>query len=422
MKILKISEYINESISKNNRQPIIERGIKVKMPLPDDIMQIYTLFKASNKDLYVVGGSVRDFILGKVAHDIDLVTDALPDESKNILSGWNISDEQGKNFGVIRIYTKDCPLGYELAVFRRDISTGRDTKGDDAKVDFGKHVTIEDDVKRRDFTQNALFYDIGKQEIVDLVGGYSDIKNNIIRAVGDPAQRFNEDRLRILRGIRFSARSHSKLDDATAAAIKTDNRLRGISATEDVSQERIVEEFKKMSDYCISLNDKKAWVDYLNFLAKFDLFEQMFPNVKVSKKVQNNDSINYLISLTLLFLENSPTNLFSDTLTLKIKFPREISNTIIFLLTYFLNNDKIEGSFDLKNLQNRYHVSSDTILDFVDVMKMDRIFADAFIKYDVTVDGNDLMKSGFKNSDVGKEKKRRELELFVKLISERYDF
>src|SRR5574343_201600 len=95
---------------------IIEKQTK-HMYLPQDVIDIAKLYHNSGKELYVVGGACRDFIQGKIPHDYDLVTNATPDESKKILNGWNVSDEQGKNFGVIRVYTNSEPLGYEIAVF-----------------------------------------------------------------------------------------------------------------------------------------------------------------------------------------------------------------------------------------------------------------------------------------------------------------
>ena len=140
----------------------ILENIKTEMPLPKDIIKISKLYHDNNKDLFVVGGSVRDFLQGKTPHDYDLVTNALPEESKKILKGMNVSDEQGKKFGVLRIYTKDEPSGYEVASYRRDLSGGRDTKGDNEKVEMGYHLTINDDCLRRDITANALYYDINK--------------------------------------------------------------------------------------------------------------------------------------------------------------------------------------------------------------------------------------------------------------------
>jgi len=91
--------------------------------------------------------------------------------------------------------------------------------------------------KKDQLLMNAIFYDIVKKEIVDLVGGVDDIKNNIISTVGIPSERFGEDRLRILRCLRFAARTGGEIDPTTSQAIKDDNRLRGISPKEDVSQE-----------------------------------------------------------------------------------------------------------------------------------------------------------------------------------------
>ena len=243
---------------------IFEKNIPIKIDLPDDIYQIKKEFDKYGKKLYVVGGAVRDFYQKIDPHDIDLVTDAQPEESLKILRGkFNVSDEQGKAFGVLRIFTKSEPAGYELATFRKDISRGRDTKGEDAKVEIGKHITIEDDVKRRDFRQNALFYDIDKEEIVDLVGGVEDIDNNIISAVGEASERFIEDRLRMLRLCRFASRNQSKIGQSTIDAIRKDKRLRNVSPIDDVSQERIVEEFMNLLKLLIGQQKIRNLIHYI---------------------------------------------------------------------------------------------------------------------------------------------------------------
>ena len=169
-------QYISKMEIKKYKQ-FLESKIPTTIELPKDIIKISNAYTNAGKEIFVVGGAVRDFILGKVSKDWDLVTNALPNESKEILKDFNVSDEQGKNFGVLRVFTEDEPTGYEIASYRRDISGGRDTKGDDQKVEIGGDVTIEDDCNRRDLSMNALFYDIKNKEIVDLVGGIDDINH-----------------------------------------------------------------------------------------------------------------------------------------------------------------------------------------------------------------------------------------------------
>ncbi len=297
---------------------IFEKNIPLKIDLPDDIYQLKREFDKAGKKLYVVGGAVRDLYQNRKPHDIDLVTDAQPEESKQILKGkFNVSDEQGKSFGVLRIFTKSEPSGYELATFRKDISKGRDTKGDAPKVEIGKHITIDDDVKRRDLTQNALFYDIDKGEIVDLVGGIEDIDKNIISAVGDASERFIEDRLRILRVFRFASRNQSKISDSTINAILKDKRLRNISSIDDVSQERIVEEFIKAVDWASDHNKLESLHYYLEFLEKYDMFDEMFPDLDIN--ITDINTFNIIIIFALLFRDNNIEKLRNKLS--KYKFP-----------------------------------------------------------------------------------------------------
>ena len=151
---------------------------KLKLSIPSDIKKLHKLFKKNKKQLYVVGGAVRDAILGKSPKDFDLTTDAKPDEVLDIAKqGGFKSVEVGKQFGVVIIG------GHEIATFRKDIGKGRRPDS----VDF---TDIKGDVKRRDLTINALFYDIGKKQIVDLVGGIADLKKKKIRTVGKAEDRF----------------------------------------------------------------------------------------------------------------------------------------------------------------------------------------------------------------------------------------
>ncbi len=386
-------------------------NISVEMPLPNDVIKIAKLYHDNNKDLFVVGGSVRDFLQGKTPHDYDLVTNALPEESKKILKSMNVSDEQGKKFGVLRIYTKDEPLGYEVASYRRDISRGRDTKGDEEKVEMGHHLTIEDDCLRRDFTINALYYDINKKEIIDLVGGVKDIKNGIIRAVGEPSERFSEDRLRLLRVCRFASRGGLKIDKKTSDAIMKDKRLRNISPIDDVSQERIVEEFQKSVDWALDHNKIEALQYYLEMLEKYGMFEEMFPELDIN--IDGIDTFNLIIIFTLLFRDNDV-----ETLKIKLKkckFPNILADTVCFLLN--LNNDirnlnKIPALYKDKV---RFHVDNDTIEEFADLYDFNDNYLQAFLKFQPKIDTTEINLL-FKGAERGAEVKRQEIEEFKKLL------
>jgi tRNA nucleotidyltransferase/poly(A) polymerase len=186
--------------------------------IPESIKGMHKIFQQKGKKLYIVGGAIRDFLKGDVPKDFDLTTDALPDEVLSYLESKYKTNIQGKSFGTIVVYPKDQPEGVEITTFRQDISKGRNPQ-----VKLG--VSIEDDVKRRDITFNALFYDLDTKEIVDLTGGKKDLEDNLIKMVGDPIERFDEDSLRILRAFRFASRYQSDLDESTKSAIEKRNKL-----------------------------------------------------------------------------------------------------------------------------------------------------------------------------------------------------
>jgi len=392
---------------------ITEKNIPVKIELPDDIYQIKKEFDKVGKKLYVVGGAVRDFYQNMEPHDIDLVTDAQPEESKEILKDkFNVSDEQGKSFGVLRIYTDSEPEGYELATFRKDISKGRDTKGSGEKVEIGKHITIEDDVKRRDLRQNALFYDIDKEEIVDLVGGVEDIDKNIMTAVGNASERFIEDRLRILRLFRFTSRNLSKISQTTIDAVKKDKRLRNVSPIDDVSQERIVEEFVKSVDWASKHKKLESLNYYLELLEKYDMFSEMFPELIIN--IENIKTFNLSVIFALLFKENDIEVLRSKLS--KYKFPNNIANVACFLLRLKDNINNLDKVSSLYKEKKRYHVDNDTILEFADLYNFNDNYLQAFLKFEPKIDTGDIIKKGLKGPEIGAEVKKREIEEFKKLL------
>jgi poly(A) polymerase len=181
---------------------------------------------------YLVGGCVRDMLLKKAPKDWDVVTTARPEEVEKIFSN---TKPVGKAFGVILVVAENGEL-IEVATARSEeqYTDGRHPD----KVVFS---SIKDDIKRRDFTMNGLLYDPNTGHIVDYSGGQEDIKNKKLRTIGRPADRFKEDRLRIMRAVRFTSTLGFKADPETWAAIK--DYAPQLSA---ISVERIREELLKI--------------------------------------------------------------------------------------------------------------------------------------------------------------------------------
>jgi tRNA nucleotidyltransferase/poly(A) polymerase len=380
-------------------------NLNTEIPLPNDIIEISNAYIKAGKDIFLVGGAVRDFIQGIKPKDWDLVTNALPDESKKILKGFRVSEDQGKNFGVLRVYTKDEPEGYEIASYRRDISGGRDTKGDDQKVEMGGDVTIEDDCNRRDLTMNALFYDIRNKKIVDLVGGVDDIKNGVVRAVGDASQRFIEDRLRILRIFRFASRMNGKIDEETSKAILKDNRLKGVGPKDDVSQERVCEEMKK------AWGQAKDYNYYLSFFTKFNMWDQVFPGVEINTKLVESKDL--IIVFANLFLGNDTSKL-ETKLVQDFKIEGDVAKKIVFLLDFI--KMKPEDVFDVFKKKVTSGISDSTILEWLGVTGNENPMLIKFIGYKPTVSSKELMDQGFKGKELGLEIKRLEIEKFKNML------
>ena len=399
-----ILKYKNFSVNEN---------LNVDIDLPNDIIEISNAYIKAGKEVFVVGGAIRDYIQGKSPKDWDIVTNALPEESKQILKGFNVSDEQGKNFGVLRVFTKDEPLGYEIASYRKDIASGRDTKGDDEKVEIGEHITMADDASRRDLTMNALFYDIGKKEIIDLVGGIDDIKNGVVKAVGDASVRFIEDRLRICRVFRFAARTGGDIDPATADAIRKDNRLRGVGPKDDVSQERIWEEFNK------AWSQVKDYNDYLNLFTEFDMWGEVFHGSDINTDNINTNSLN--VSMANLFRNENPNRL-RNKLVGNYKIDGSSADTIVFLLNFKNlteeNGHKMKEALDEKN-KDVENIKLDDIQEWIRVERLGQLHQ-KFLQYRAKRLGDELIEQGWKQGPkLGQEIRRRSIEDFKQFISNR---
>ena len=375
-------------------QLITEAQSSLKLNVPSDIIDLYNLFKKNGKELYIVGGAVRDALLGKKPKDFDLATNALPVEVVKMVqdAGYSTIGEVGQQFGVVIVQIPSDKNGVEIATFREDVGSGR-------RPDSVNYSTIDKDVLRRDLTINALFYDIGTGEIVDLVGGLADIQNQRIRTVGLASDRFAEDPLRKLRALRFAGRTNSKLDKEVADAIAIDNTLNGVSS------ERIRDEFKK------SIESAKKPVDYLNMVSQFNLWDVMFPELVISKQFVNTNT--WLIQLAHLFGLNSVETLKKELN--KISFTTDEINAIIFLNK--IKDFKIENVFDLHKEFTLTKLDKNILTQFTKINKLNMEQIKAFIKYKPSTNGNWVMKEfGLKGNDIAHKIKEIESEKFRQML------
>lgn len=183
---------------------------------------------------YLVGGFVRDFLLEINSDDIDITTSATPDE---VMSLFSKTKPTGVKYGTVTVYMDDIP--FEVTTFRQEGVYLNNRHPEEVRF---SHDLMED-VQRRDFTINALAMDI-HGEIIDYFNGLTDIKNGIVRAIGNPYERFQEDALRILRTFRFVSKCNFDIEKETMESIQTHHAL-----LKNIANERIIQEFVKIAGY-----------------------------------------------------------------------------------------------------------------------------------------------------------------------------
>ncbi len=205
--------------------------IRTKPPCSrEDALAVLTRLREQKHIAYFAGGCVRDELLGRTPKDYDVATDAAPDRVRRLFPR---TQAVGQAFGVILVRQGGSVV--EVATFRSD-----GNYGDGRRPDTVTFSTPEHDAQRRDFTINGLFLDpLDNGRVIDFVGGQADLQSRTLRAIGDPAQRFAEDHLRLLRAVRFAARFDLTIEPATAAAI-----LRDAPLLKRISPERIADELR----------------------------------------------------------------------------------------------------------------------------------------------------------------------------------
>lgn len=239
---------------------------------------------------YLVGGVIRDKLMGRTSSDIDIATKARPSEIKEAFKDYNTIDV-GKVFGTIKLITDGGE--YEITTFRTDLSY-KDKRRPEA-VNFSE--TIEEDLKRRDFTINAMAYRNGK--LFDPFGGQNDLLRKVIRAVGNPYERIGEDYLRALRAVRFAANFGFTIEDNLKEAIR-----KNLKNLEYISVERQSAEINKI----LVGNDPARGIRLLD---ETGLLDEIFPEVKVMVGFNQHSPHHYLdcFEHSLKVLEETPADL-----------------------------------------------------------------------------------------------------------------
>lgn len=385
-----MKEFIKNKI---RERLITENRVKFDIPVPSDILEIKDVFVKNGFKLFVVGGAVRDAVLGKIPKDWDLATDATPDQVEQMMSKSGFRTlPTGKAFGVINVFTDEDE--YEVATFRKDVGSGR-------RPDSVEFTTIDQDVKRRDLTINALFFDIDTNEIVDLVGGISDLKNGIVRTVGDPEDRFGEDRLRILRAIRFAGRFGSELEPNVDSALRKDASLQGISP------ERIRDEFLK------GIKTTKSVVQFLKLIDRYKLFDWVFKGLRLNKGfIEERDPA---VLLAFLLRDNDPAVL--GKVLNQLTYSAAEVKAITFLVA-FQQFDNPDDVYIFKKQHMNSGIGEQQLKKFGELINFNKRVLNAFVDFKLSVTGDDAQREmGVKaGPEMGNAIKKMEADNFKSML------
>lgn len=376
------------------------------MPLPSSVEYVLSKLKENGYQAYVVGGAVRDFLMGKTPHDYDLTSDALPSQISDVFKDF-YQEHSGEKHGTIRVIIDHKPI--EITTFRCDEGYTDYRRPDN--VEFVKDVYI--DSKRRDFSINAFYYSEG--HIYDFHEGLEDLNNKVIKTIGNPSARFHEDALRILRAIRFSAKLGYEIESKTKTALLDCKEELNL-----IAKERILIELKEISSTSNFFRNVKEY---------FPIFKLIIPCLdKIGNSIDdiyNFDTKSYgdyISSLSALFSLREINNDFMPW-RLFIKMDNESINAIKTLIKLkdinfnnFFDNDYINGLILLskpvdinvfKNyLINLYNLKRFKNDDIDSILNRVGILSEGNTPYslkDLEIDGNDLLKLGIEKNQYFKE-------------------
>lgn len=369
------------------------------MKLPKNVDFILKELNRNGYEGYIVGGCVRDYLMGNEPHDYDITTSALPDEVKKVFSH---TVDTGIQHGTVTVVIDK--VGYEITTYRID-GEYKDNRHPEEVIFTDK---LSGDLSRRDFTVNAIAYNPLKG-YVDLFNGREDIEKKIIRGVGVPAKRFQEDALRMMRAVRFSAQLDFSIEDITLKALKENADL-----IKNISIERIREEFFKL---LLSNHNER-----LDILLNSGMTEYFLPEILNRK--YDYMKINFLsrdivvrLSYILSHIESKSVNKIMKRLKTDNKTASAVTNIVKYV------NYKINDSYSMRKLINLVGENTLKLIEVIGALNnSDMIFEinmynsvknDCCTLKSLALTGNDLMSIGIKGKEIG-EVLNKALDLVMK--------
>ena len=378
----------------------------MKINLPPKVRYIINKIYQNNYEAYIVGGCVRDAILGFEPNDYDITTSASPNTIQEIFKDFKCI-ETGIEHGTVSVVIEDEI--FEITTYRIE-GEYKDHRRPD-KVDFTDR--LEEDLKRRDFTINAMAYN-EKKGLIDLFGGKEDLNNKIIKTVGNPYDRFNEDGLRMIRAIRFSSKLNFTIEKETLKAIYDKSFI-----INNISLERITDEFTK-----IILSDKPENIKYLfeTKLLKYlnisnedniDKLTQFYNEIIILNKINKN--LEKRLALLDYIIEKN--NINCKSFCNELIYSKKVIKNHNIILTLLKNIEidhlnkveikKILSGVD-RNLLEEYLDISRIIYDkekkvdeIIDILSEIEENNECYIIKNLKVNGRDIMSLGYKNKEVG---------------------
>ncbi len=354
--------------------------------IPQEAVTALEVLERNGFEAYLVGGCVRDFLLGRIPNDYDITTNALPDRIIEIFSDYH-TIPTGIKHGTVTVIIKKFQI--EITTYRKD-STYSDNRHPDS-VEFTP--SLKEDLARRDFSMNGMAMNFN-QDITDIYNGREDMKNHIVKCIENPDRRFDEDALRILRALRFASQLDFKIEKNTSDSIhKNAENLKNISA------ERINAELEKL------IAGKNPYY----ILKKYeDVIKVFMPEYSYSESILKKNIDSQLIKRSAFFLNIKSVY----DIMKRLKYSNKDINDTVKLIEYFnadisskpalkiilknIGTELTENLLDFRNACGQDTSHSEKLLD--EILKNN----ECYLISQLDINGRDLMLMGFSGIQTGK--------------------